>query len=47
MTFWTDAIADGWTVFNSVAGDMLPVLGLAVGLAVVAFIARIFMGGGN
>lgn len=42
---WTNAIADGWGVSNSVMTSLLPVIGLAIGLAVVGVIVAMFLGG--
>lgn len=38
MTFWADAVAEAWSVFNAAADSMLPVIGLALGLGLLGSI---------
>jgi len=41
VTFsWASAVSDGWGVFNDVFTSLLPVIGLAIGLAVVGVIYK-------
>jgi hypothetical protein len=45
--FWTSAVTDGWAVFWDMAGDFLPIIGVAVGLAIFGVVMGVFFRRGS
>lgn len=41
---WTSAISSAWGVVSDLVSDFLPVLGVAMGLVLVAWVIRILLG---
>lgn len=44
---WTSAISSGMSTFQSLFGDFLPIIALAIGLAVLVVVVGIFTGRNN